>query len=296
MKDGNMWTFAMSDELADDLAFERTAFNSDDDDFDLFRAAVLLGRIEEPQLDPSSTVVAVEELAARVCERIPRDAGWPAPLAALVEVLFHEQGFAGDVEHYDAPKNSYLHCVLQERRGLPIALSVLTCEVAKRSGIRAYGIGFPGHFLVAVHNDLGEAPSELLVIDPFHKGRPVGPPTLERWLEEAVGQRVELSPEHLAAASPTAILTRMLTNLRGSYARRQDALHLGRVLSRLLILRPGDAELYCERALARRDLLDGEGARDDAAHALKLAPLGSPVRERAQRLLALLDEDRRWAN
>lgn len=286
----------MSHVLVEDLSLERSAFNADDDDFDLFRAAALLGRIEEPELDVAPLSEGVERLAARVLDHIPAGAAWPAPLGALVEVLFHEEGFVGDEEEYDAPHNSFLHRVVERRRGLPIALSVLTCEVARRAGIAAYGIGFPGHFLVGVQSSTEEEPIELVVIDPFHKGRPVGPKELERRLEEVARRPVELMPEHLSAAAPTAILTRMLTNLRGSYVRRQDNERLVRVLSRLLILKPDDIDALCDRALARRDLLDAEGAQEDARVALGMAPLGHPARERARKMLVVLEEDRRWLN
>lgn len=285
----------LSEDLAEDLAEERAAFNADDDDFDLFRAAALLGRIEDPRLDVGPVLAEVEALAERVRDRVPEGAPWPAALGALVEVLFHREGFAGDDADYDAPQNSFLHRALERRRGLPITLSVLTCEVARRAGIDAYGIGFPGHFLVGVHRS-PDAPTDLVVIDPFHKGQPLGPTELEDRLARLMGRPVELTPEHLEATPPAAILVRMLTNLRGSYARRKDNEHLVRVLSRLLLLKPAAAELLCERALARRELLDSDGARADAERALSVAGGSEAARERARRLLAVLDEDGRWVH
>jgi regulator of sirC expression with transglutaminase-like and TPR domain len=80
----------------------------------------------------------------------------------------------------------------------------------------------------------------------------------------------------------------MLYNLRSSYIRRGDVLHLARVLSRLLILRPRDGVLYLERSRARRLLLDDEGARNDAVAARAF----EETEEDADAMIASLDDER----
>ena len=57
-------------------------------------------------------------------------------------------GFAGNVNDYYDPQNSYLHNVLKTRRGIPISLSLIYIELAKQIGLKARGVAFPGHFLV----------------------------------------------------------------------------------------------------------------------------------------------------
>ena len=76
-----------------------------------------------------------------------------ALLAHLHEYLFDELGFAGNTDDYYNPENSYLPCVLKTKRGLPIALSLIYKTVAERIGLRCFGIGLPGHFVVAVESD-----------------------------------------------------------------------------------------------------------------------------------------------
>ena len=49
--------------------------------------------------------------------------------------LFDELGFAGDAEHYDDPRNSFLDVVLERRRGLPILLATVMIEVGRRAGV-----------------------------------------------------------------------------------------------------------------------------------------------------------------
>lgn len=281
----------------EDLTREREAFNFDDDDFDLFHAAALLTRVSGREPDVAALDEEVDRLAILVEEAASEAPRWPGPLTALRHTLFVDAGFHGDSEDYDDPENSFLDVVAARRQGLPIALSVLTCEVARRAGIESYGIAFPGHFLVGVQDAPPGGVAELVVIDPFHKGAVLTPDTLERQLSRLAGRPVELLPEHLMPATPRAILLRMLVNLRGSYARRNDAVGMCRVLSRVLVLAPNSAEALAERALVRRDLLDLDGAREDAEAALRAAPdKDDPAALRARRVLKRLEADRRWAH
>lgn len=126
-------------------------------------------------------------------------------VAALVQVLAERHGFEGDRDDYDDPDNSMLDVVLDRRRGLPIALSVLYVEVGRRAGIELAGFGLPGHF---VCGHVGTDPP--LLVDPFHRGIPVSAsgPLVRAW-------------------GPHAIAMRMLNNLVAGYTRRGD---LGRAL------------------------------------------------------------------
>jgi regulator of sirC expression with transglutaminase-like and TPR domain len=119
---------------------------------------------------------------------------------ALAEVLGDVHGFAGDREHYDDPSNSMLDLVLERRRGLPILLSVIYVEVARRAGIPLAGVGLPGHF-VAGHFGAGEA----VLCDPFDGGAIVAP---------------DVDPRTLRPWSAHETALRVLNNLVVAYQRR----------------------------------------------------------------------------
>ena len=57
-------------------------------------------------------------------------------------------GSAGTPADYQRLESSLLHEVLRRRRGLPILLSVVWMEVARRAGAPVYGVALPGHFVV----------------------------------------------------------------------------------------------------------------------------------------------------
>jgi regulator of sirC expression with transglutaminase-like and TPR domain len=145
-----------------------------------------------------------------------------AQARACAELLGGVHGFAGDRERYDHPDNSMLDVVLERRSGLPILLSVVYVEVARRAGIELAAVGLPGHFVVG---HLGAAPPVLL--DPFAGGAPVAEP---------------VAPELVRAWPVPEIAMRMLNNLMASYSRRGD---LGRALraAELRLALPAEAQL-----------------------------------------------------
>jgi regulator of sirC expression with transglutaminase-like and TPR domain len=126
--------------------------------------------------------------------------------------------------------------------GIPITLSVLYLEIARRAGIDARGVGFPGHFLVRVHEPDGE-----LVVDPFNGGAALAPEDLAILLKQIGGPRVTIGPsaereeaklgdQNLAAVTKPQILARMLLNLAGIYGRQGDLFRSLEVLERLQVL------------------------------------------------------------
>ena len=122
-------------------------------------------------------------------------------LAALGDVLGDRHGFAGETKNYDDPANSMLDLVLRRRAGLPIVLSIVYVEVARRAGIALVGVGLPGHFVVGRFGTRSR-----VLLDPFAGGiRIVVPPS------------VAVRPW-----GPHETALRMLNNLVGSYTRRND--------------------------------------------------------------------------
>lgn len=145
---------------------------------------------------------ALAELDRLGAELAPAAGGGPEVEGeAIRELLGHRDGFIGDRDNYDHPDNSMLDLVLERRRGLPILLSTVYIEVARRAGIALAGVGLPGHFVVG---HFGRAPPRLL--DPF-----------------GGGATVELeAPVDLRPSTPKETALRMLNNLVGSYRRRAD--------------------------------------------------------------------------
>ncbi len=154
-------------------------------------------------VDADRAIATLDALGAELAQRASETSGAPEALArACSRLLGDRHGFHGDHEGYDDPDNSMLDVVLTRRRGLPILLSVVYIEVARRADIPIRGVGLPGHFVVA---HFGADPP--LLLDPFERGATV----------TAAGGHDVVRPWR-----PHEIAMRMLNNLVGSYGRRAN--------------------------------------------------------------------------
>ena len=210
----------------------------DEADIQLDVAALLIGAWEHEGFDVEPHRRALDELAARSAPVVdaadsPSQAG-----RALARTLFAELGFRGNTKDYYDPRNSFLADVLDRKLGVPISLSVVYLEVARRVGLGAAGVGFPGHFLVRV--DGGSQP---LILDPFGGGAVLDRPDLESLLVRASGPEARLEDVSLDAAPKRAILVRMLNNLAGIYGRDGDTVRSLEVLERIAAIDPRDARV-----------------------------------------------------
>jgi regulator of sirC expression with transglutaminase-like and TPR domain len=219
-----------------------------DAEIELDVAALILGDWEYDHIDVAHYVGVLDELAAAVMigidtdeSSLPGDHGEIA-LRALNHTLFDEHGFRGNQDDYYDPRNSFLHEVIDRRVGIPITLSVLYMEVARRVGLTVHGIGFPGHFLVRWDG----ADGTVVVVDAFRGGLRLDTDDLEAMLQRSAGPSAKLEPAMLVPSSKRQILTRMLTNLAGIYGRSGDVVRSIAILERLHVLDPENERLQRE--------------------------------------------------
>jgi regulator of sirC expression with transglutaminase-like and TPR domain len=186
-----------------------------DVEIDLAEAALAIAATEYPALSPGPWIRMLDHLADRV------EAGPHRSILANIEainnVLFKEEKFFGNSRDYDDPRNSYLNDVLERRMGIPITLSLIYTEIARRKGVPLVGVGFPGHFLVKHYGPPAE-----IIIDPFNRGRILATSDCASLLKDYFGSEAELKPEYFAAATKKQILARILNNLKGSYYKRSN--------------------------------------------------------------------------
>jgi regulator of sirC expression with transglutaminase-like and TPR domain len=178
----------------------------------LMRAAVAISMHELPRADPADVDHQIQRLADRVRKRL-RSRNVHAVLAHLHDVLFAEEGFAGNVDDYYNVTNSYLPVVLDTRRGIPISLTMLYKFVAERLGLPVEGVNAPGHFLARVVSR-----SERMLVDPFYGGRVMTDDEAFERIRQATGQRIPPDKWLLKPATHVAWLARMLTNVQNIFA------------------------------------------------------------------------------
>jgi regulator of sirC expression with transglutaminase-like and TPR domain len=160
---------------------------------DLALACLLIGAEVFPDLSVEESLETLDALALSV---------GGSDAFALKHALADDAGFRGYGDDYTDLRSSLLHEVIRRRRGLPITLSVVYLEVARRAGLPASGIGLPGHFVVDVGGQL---------VDPFYGGRLVS----RADLAARIG---DLRDEHFEPWDVPAIVTRVLGNVRAASA------------------------------------------------------------------------------
>jgi regulator of sirC expression with transglutaminase-like and TPR domain len=247
------------------------------DDVPLAEAALAVAAEEYPTLDTGVYLARLNTLATRVRIHAPEPARAGTLLMAIRTVLYGEERFRGNDEDYYDPRNSFFNEVLDRRLGIPISLSILYMEVARRAGLTLQGVAFPGHFLVKYAPPGGPE----VFIDPYNGGEVLSADEcVARFKAASHGRPVE--PRHLVGVGPKQILARMLHNLKRIYLERNDDIRLWWVVDRLLLLEPGQPEELRDRGLISARLGAGVAAARDLEAYLQVAgdsPDAPQVRE-----------------
>ncbi|MBS1871881.1 MAG: transglutaminase family protein [Acidobacteria bacterium] len=181
----------------------------------LDHAALDIAALQYPGLDPAPWIAVLDSLASAVNALAGPSAPGRDFVHAANSVLFGDFGLLGNARDYYDIRNSCLNDVLHRRLGIPITLSVVYLEIARRLGRSLYGIALPAHFIVQY--DDGRFDS---YIDPFHGGQ-----LLTR--DECVNLVVERTGAPPPASSflpcgPKQIALRMLQNMKSIYVRTEE--------------------------------------------------------------------------
>ena len=204
-----------------------------DDAINLAAAALYIAQEEYPELDYGAYLHRLDTMALELRDRLPEE-GYPLKILKTISAyLFEAQGFVGNNQDYYDPRNSFLNQVLDRRTGLPITLSLVYLELARRIGFPMAGVGMPGHFLVRPIMD-----EMAIFVDPFHKGEIMFEEDCRDRIKQLYGKTARLRPEHLDPIGPRPFLARMLMNLKVIYLQQQDMPRALGVIDRILMLIP----------------------------------------------------------
>lgn len=258
-------------------AFETLAVGNDAS-IDLAQAALLIASLEYPDLDMPYYLNQLDALARRVrmLLSLPAEAHSealdPLPtLHAINQVLFSEEHFYGNQADYMNPENSFFNRVLEQHTGIPITLSLLYMEVARRVGLPIDGIGLPYHFMVRC-----SLPDHLIYIDPFEEGLFLNEEECRERIRTMTGQSTEgkskLHAHWFTPVTPRQFLYRMLNNLKQIYLHNDDYTRGLTICNLMVILMPRIAAERKDRGLIHLQLKHYARALHDLMAYLELAP------------------------
>ena len=224
-------------------------------EIDLAEACLIISSQQYPGLKESAYLDDPDKMADDVSVLISGETDPWRIVGSINDYLFNQKGFRGNQSEYNDPRNSYLNDVLDRRTGLPITLSLVYLEIAKRLHLPIEGIGLPGHFIVRYHQptdntqtfsegSLGRSPLTLypglarlletedvsdevqevadILIDPFNNGDILTEEDCIRRLQETYGRGVPVLASYLKPITSRPFLTRMLGNLKAAYTQQPE--------------------------------------------------------------------------
>ena len=276
------------DTVHDDAIDQKTTTPSPD----LLKAALLIAVMDNAEVDSAAYVARVDQLADEIREEAGEDATEVDRIMTLDRILFEEYGFHGSQQEYYTQSNSYLNEVIDDREGLPITLSVLYMELARRLNLKVVGLGLPGHYVVRFEPK--EPGAEQQIIDVFNRGKRLSTVDAEQLIKSS---RFPPLPEFFEAQQPAQIVKRMLTNLLGlAESERNDERAL-RYLETLVVLDTSDPQTRARRLEIRARTGRLTEALEDADWFIKEQPEGTntdrlfELRAELQRQLTLQSGD-----
>lgn len=231
----------------------------------LDRAALELARIQFPDLEAEPFLDRLNELASALGDRLRNFNDGRDFVETAQRYLFQELGFRGNEENYFDPLNSCLNQVLERRTGIPVSLSVMYMEIARRLAMPVFGISLPRHFVIE-YNDGNYS----TYVDPFHGGRTI---TARECFMLARSPVADISL--LRRASPKEIVIRMLQNLQRVYLEQNDWSRAVETLDLLFVGAengPETAGRHKLRGLLLLELKRYHAARADLETYLRLKP------------------------
>lgn len=233
----------------------------------LAEAALLLACEEYPQLEISPYLDKLDEIAGFVRPRLRPGRSPLETIDAINDVLFGLVGFRGNTEDYNDPRNSFFNDVLERRMGIPITLSAVYLEVARRISFPIFGVGMPGHFLVKYRDR-----TEELFLDPFNGGQVLTREDCVRRYKEMFGDDHEFSERMLDIVSPRQMLFRMSNNLKTIYLNIHAYEKSLAMVDMMLLADPEALEQYRDRGILHVQLRRFRAAVRDFEHYVKGAP------------------------
>ncbi|MDP6892816.1 MAG: tetratricopeptide repeat protein [Verrucomicrobiota bacterium] len=243
-------------------------FEKEEKVVDLFKASMLIAKIDDPSIDIPHYVQELKLMSNEVRERFESSDTDDSKLKKMLSYLFQENGFHGSRQDYYNQANSYMNRVLDDREGLPITLSVLVMELARQCGIsNVVGVGAPGHFIVKHVYDNKEQ-----FIDPFDGGKLLTIKETEALVRENSGRII--SVDGLLVSTKREIVLRMLRNLMGVAQNKDAPADLLRYVEPMVALQPDSAFDRWARAVLLIQSRKFDAAKKDLEWLLQNKPEG----------------------
>ena len=215
-----------------------------DQDVDLATAALNIAVLDRANVTPEPYLRHLDILAKDVGLYSGVDPDVDQALEALVQIIARRYGYGGNEGVFGELESANLCHVIDNRRGLPVAIGILYIQTARAQGWSATGIDFPGRFLIRL-----EINGERRIFDAFNDGVTLQPHELRTMLKAAIGNDAELIPDYYADLDNRGILLRLENYCKVRHLKAErfdDAL---KVIETMLLFTPDNATLWREAGM-----------------------------------------------
>ena len=253
--------------------------SKDEKDVDLLHAALLLAQLDDDELNIGVYRRVFTSLSNELNALVTKDMEERERLKILDKFFFQQLGFFGSRLQYYVRANSYVNDAIDDRKGLPITLSLLYIEMARRIDLKVVGIGLPGHFVVRFEPKKGKS----RLIDVFERGKPMTAEQATEHVKNWSNDRLkgdalkERMKEFLQPYSKKSIIIRMLRNLRNVAVNQNDAESVFRYADTIVQIEPDAVAFRGERIDAEVRTHRFEDAIADIDWMIKKNPEGLDV-------------------
>jgi len=255
-----------------------------EDKIDLLHAALLIAKLDNEEVDVDSYRAEFDRMTKKLAATLPKKVDDTARLAALNKFFFEQRGFHGSRSDYYNRSNSYLNEVIDDREGLPIALSVLYMELGRGIGLKLAGIGFPGHFVVRHQPAKGDG----LFIDVFENGLTFD---MAEAKKRIAARELEYRDDLTSPITKKAIITRMMHNLLRVAREEADTDGGLRYLDGIILLDPETLEERFMRSVLRYEKGKKKEALEDVLYLIEHSPGKGQEQKRLLELKRLLERE-----
>lgn len=259
-----------------------------EDQIDWVEAALMIARTAYPDLVSSDYTDRLDQWADRLRQNLDASSSAGDILSCLNHILFDEEGFQGNIDHYYDPQNSFLNRVLERKLGIPITLSLVYSEVGRRAGFPVHGIALPGHYITGLFHVSG-----ILFIDPFNRGEILTESECHKMIEVRYGLRAAMDKTWKSPAGKKMTLKQMLRNLKAIYRQSGRDLQSFEMIQWILAVDPDAPEELKERGFLYEAMGNHAYALQDLLRYLEVSP-ASAERDMILEKISMLRKSQRW--
>ena len=132
------------DSLIDEL--KDWAKNNSDD---IIAGSILIARHQYPDLDEEKVFTELNQLKRNIWLELNPNLTAFETINVINRVLFDTHMFKGNTTNFHAPANSYIHAVLESKKGNPLLLSIIYMKLSQMLDLPVEGVNLPEHFILA---------------------------------------------------------------------------------------------------------------------------------------------------